>query len=298
MHRFTKGAFVFYLVVVLFYTSEIHAESIGINFVDGWPNPHLEGKTADGFSTWTDSGPITDPGQSNIYPNSSAPLTLNNSNGLITVEWASNNTWAGGPESTPDEQLYRLYLDDGETVTGIGCHVTITGLADWLADVGAASYVMRFYHCTDNTGVSFYPVSVRDGSLVTDPIIETVTATNMWNPGSGTRAYIDSSNALTTDTITITLPSRWSGDGNAYRGCLAAIKITSGETGSYARNPYPGDEAERVSPDVTLTWEVSGDVTDPSYNFYLGTSPGNWTIQAAGLTEASYSPPLDYMSAY
>jgi hypothetical protein len=203
------------------------ADEIAINFVDGWPVPHLAGETADGFSNWTDSGPVTDPGQGNIYPNSSGPLTLDNSNNLVSVEWASANTWYAGPETTSDEQLYRVYLDDGETVSGsgIGCNVTITGLSAWLADVGDPTYQIRFYHSTDQVK-DFLPVSVRDGSAITDPVIETVQATNMWYPGNNSsRAFVDSSDTLTTDTITITMPN--SGGGEALRATLAGVKITS-----------------------------------------------------------------------
>ncbi len=203
------------------------ATEVGINFVDGWPTPHLEGEIADGLSAWTDSGPVADDPGSVDYSSSTAPLTLNNSNSLVTVEWTSANTWAGGPESTSDEQLYRVYLDDGETVAGIGCTVTVTGLSAWLTDVGDPSYGVRIYYCTDNDGVSFYPASIRDGAAVDSPVLDTVTPSNMWGPGGGTRAYVDSTNALTADTITITLPSRWSGDGNAFRGCVAGVKISS-----------------------------------------------------------------------
>ncbi len=267
------------------------ADEVGINFVDGWPTPHLEGKTADGFSDWTDSGPITDPGGDGDYPNSTAPLPLNNSNGLVTVEWASNNTWAGGPESNPDEQLYRVYLDDG----GSGASVTFTGLNDWLAYVGAASYAIRFYHCTDTDDASFSSVSIRDGSSTTDPVIETVTATNMWDPGSGTRAYVDSSDTFTENIITITLAPR---DGST-RGCVAGIKITSvGVAGPLAWDPDPADDPDLTGAEVptnkTLSWKTGEDPNDGNYgvgpdpsvkghHIYLGTDQAALEAIPAGL---------------
>jgi hypothetical protein len=203
------------------------ADEVAINFVDGWPLSHLAGETADGFSNWTDSGPITDPPATDLYNTSSGPLTLDNSNNLVSVEWASVNTWYAGPEGTSDEQLYRTYLDDGETVagTGIGANVTITGLSAWLTDVGDPSYQIRFYHSTDQAK-DFLPVSIRDGSAITDTVIETVQATNMWYPGgNSSRAYVDSSDTLTTDIITITLPN--SGGSGNLRATLAGVKITS-----------------------------------------------------------------------
>lgn len=63
-------------------------------------------------------------------------------------------------------------------------------------------------------------------------------------------------------------------------------------------NPYPANDAEGISPTVTLTWETSGGVSDPTYNFHFGTDPENWDIEVSFLTEPSYAPPMYYAYEY
>ena len=219
------------------------AAVIGLNITDGWGTPCLLGETADGSSNWTDSraaGDWTDP--------SFGTVALDNSSG-VSASWNSSNTWAGGNEDTSEQQLYRVYLDDGDggnslvNGDGIGVSVTITGLGAWLAAEGATAYQVRVYASTDNDNASFQPVDIRIGApdvgspdLTALSIAETVPVPAI-GPGDfppntepdptwglwQSRGYGDSSNSLTADTITLTVPAR---DGTT-RGALAGFKITA-----------------------------------------------------------------------
>lgn len=209
-----------------------HAQSFGLNFVDGWPTPMLQGETADGCSNWTDS--VTGFGQ-NQQATSTTLLGTS-----VVAQWNSANTWAAGLENNSDQQLYRVYLDDGDGGSslvngdGIGVSVTLSGLNSLHAD----GYYLRLYSSSD-TGFdvgSFQPASIRWGApdpndgadqLLNLSILDAVTIPVLGSGefptgpgGSGIRGYGDSI-WLTADTITITLPSR---AGNV-RGALAGIQI-------------------------------------------------------------------------
>jgi len=184
------------------------ATVIGVNFCDAWDKPHMEGKTADGFDNWTDSWPLW-----NWDNPSSGSVVVRGSNDLVTCTWSSNNTWAGGLEDTSEQQLYRVYLDD----TGNGALVTISGLGNWLASIGAAGYTVRIYHSTDN-GSGFVGVDLTDGTS----ILETVQETNHWTTDGGVRAFVDSG-VLSASTLVLDPLPR---DG-ANRATIAAFKITA-----------------------------------------------------------------------
>lgn len=181
---------------------------IGVNFCDAWDKPHMEGKTADGFDNWTDSWPLWNWNSAN-----NGSVVVRGSNDLVTCTWSSSNTWAGGLEDTSEQQLYRVYLDDGAN----GALVTISGLGDWLASIGAAGYTIRIYHSTDN-GSGFNTVDLTDGTS----ILETVQETNHWTTDGGIRAFVDSG-VLSASTLVLDFPAR----NGATRATIAAFKITA-----------------------------------------------------------------------
>ncbi len=183
---------------------------IGVNFCDRWETPHLAGETADGFSNWTDSVPVSDDETSGP---TGTGLVLLGSSDLVTCDWNSSTTWAAGPEGTSEEQLYRVYLDD----SGIGASVTITGIGDWLTSEGFDSYRIRIYHST-NDGSGFMPVDIKSG----ETLLGSPQETNHWTTSEGIRAFVDSG-ILSADTITLNpqLPA----DGN--RATIAGFQITA-----------------------------------------------------------------------
>lgn len=204
------------------------ASVIGINFCDGWENPHVSDGTADGLSTWTDSRAVNDWTDS---ANQGTPLILTGST-TVGVTWSSANTWAAGNEDNNEQALYRVYLDDGNLGDGIGVRVTLTGLSAWLTAEGQTSFQIRAYCSTDTDGATFHTITIHNGSLVTDPSLGTISPavlgdndypTNPFDTNWTPRGYADSTTSLTADTITLTIPSR-SGD---VRGTLAALKITA-----------------------------------------------------------------------
>lgn len=220
--------------------------TIGLNITDGWPTPMLAGKTADGFSNWTDSMANYGGGGPNPQLGS---ITLAGS--AVTAQWYSANTWAGGKEDTSEQQLYRVYLDDGDggsslvATDGIGVSVTISGLSAWMAANGGTSYQIRCYASTDTDNATFRPVLVRSGApnaadgdnqLLNLAVLDTVVVPTL-GPGDfppntnpdptwgiwQSRGYGDSVSTLSDDVITLTIASR---DGTT-RGTLAGFKITA-----------------------------------------------------------------------
>lgn len=203
----------FVAAVFLILTAELVTAGtvIGVNFCDGWPTPLLAGETCDGLSNWTDSCPQEDnPGA--IANNNGTGLVILGSNGLVTCDWSSANTWAAGSEGTSEQQLYRVYLDDG----GNGARVSFTGLNAWLASEGATGYIVRIYHSTDNA-TGFAPVNVWEG----ETLLTTVQAENIWTTDGGYRAFVDTG-LLGADSIIVGM-NRVGDD----RGTIAGIKITA-----------------------------------------------------------------------
>lgn len=61
-------------------------------------------------------------------------------------------------------------------------------------------------------------------------------------------------------------------------------------------NPYPAAGAIDIPSDTTFTWEGGSANT---YDFFLGTSPGNMSQRATGLTTESFEPgPLPYLTTH
>lgn len=218
----------------------ISAATLGLNFTDGWPVPMLAGETSDGFSDWTDSMANFNGGGPNPHI---GRVTLAGS--AVTAQWHSANTWAAGLENTSDQQLYRVYLDDGDgggslvNGDGIGVSVTISGLGAWLASHGGTGYSLRAYASTDWNNADFRPVDIRLGSpnaadganqLLNLVILDTIAMPRLGDggfpsssSGNSSRGFGDSTLWLSADTITLTIGSL---SGSA-RGTLAGFKIES-----------------------------------------------------------------------
>ncbi|MBN1556735.1 MAG: hypothetical protein JW951_01160 [Lentisphaerae bacterium] len=224
-------------VAAAFLVAGSRAAIIGLNITDGWPTPMLSGgETADGFSNWTDS--MGDMGGGGPNPQLGTNVLSGSS---VQAIFHSANTWAAGLEDNSEQQLYRVYLDDGDNGSslysgdGIGVSVTISGLSAWLASSGDSSYAIRAYQSSDWDTGGFLPVSVRLGAPVTDltslTVLDTFSVTAAGDGGFPTasagyhlRGYGDSTMSFTADTITLTIPS---GPSGGFRGTLAGFKITS-----------------------------------------------------------------------
>jgi hypothetical protein len=207
---------------------------LGVNFSSAWAGPHVgmgahgTDQTADGFSNWTDSDPIS----SGDGSASGTGLVLLGSNSGVTVDWASSNVWYAGLEDNAENALYRCYLDDG----GNGALITIHGLNSWLTSVGATGYKVRIYQNTDWTKDNgdgtrspspFLPTNITDGTTILEIVQPTNNwlGSNSWGGIDGTRAFVDSG-TLTVDTLVIDGASGpdW---GLGARGGIAAVKITA-----------------------------------------------------------------------
>jgi len=214
---------------------------IGVKFREN-ATTQLQGKTADGNSNWTDSLPVGANGTG---------LVVLGTNNLVTCDWASNNMWRAGAGTTPEEALYREYLDDGSSGSRTGALITIHGLSGWLASLNATGYTVRIYQNTDwdNTGagpIDFLATDLTDGTN----ILQTVSPTNEWRDSTGgTRAFVDSG-VLANDTLVI---DGGAGPLDGKRGCIAAFKITA----VLAVLPVaPENGAVNVALDQDLSWTV------------------------------------------
>lgn len=251
---------------------------IGVNFCDEWATPHLAGETADGLSNWTDSIPVEGSGSE-----SGSGLVLLGSHDLVTCDWSSANTWPAGSEATSEQQLYRVYLDDG----GSGASVTITGLRAWLSSEGLGAYTIRIYHSTDTPNASFAAVDIKAGD---GTILQNVQESNHWYTDGGSRAYVDSG-ALTADTITLAPWSRSGTSDGASRATIAGFKIVGlNEMIPVIVSPY--DAETYIDLSVALHWDCVAADSNPdlAYDVYLGTSSDLSGVVPVRVTEQTYQP--------
>jgi hypothetical protein len=231
---------------------------IGINFYSGDDNI-LGTDTADGFSNWTDA-----PGTAGTN------IAFLGSDGAATCTFSTGGNWWAGNNSTSEERLYHAYLDDG----GVGIQVTLTGLTDWLGNIGASAYTVRLYHCSDHTaadGYSWGPDEITDDSAI-PVVLQTMTldVADCWSTATDLRGYIDT-DPLSENTIHIN--PFISASGGNVRGCLAGIKITAVLGGGHIKCIEPVSGAKNVPVSVTnLVWEV----TNPNItniDLYFGNDP-------------------------
>lgn len=263
------------------------APTIGLNFCDHWENPHISDGTADGFAGWTDSratGDTTDPAVQNTL------LELGSSR--VTVTWTSSNIWAAGAEGSNEQALYREYLDDGQTSTGVGVRVTITGLGAWLGANGHSSYQIRCYANNDSAN-TFLPISVRDGSTTWSPVLQTITPIAKGNgdyPTSGSvgtgesRGYGDSPSALTADIITLTIPPR----SGSTRGTLCAFKITAiAPLGPPTATAQAATNVTDTGATLSSTVNASSSSTTVSFEYGLTTAYGSTVAATPAMLSGS-----------
>ncbi len=153
-------------LLVFFGISSVRAADIALNFYDGSADGKVAGNTVDGISDWVDS-PTT----------ASGTVAGLGSVGYVTATYYGSWFWNDGQSTTPNQMLYRRYLDDADNGTSyytgdeIGVSVTFTGLSSWLASVGAPAYQIRFYGSNDwsagptgNADTGFFAINIRDGA--------------------------------------------------------------------------------------------------------------------------------------
>ncbi len=222
---------------------------VGLKFSDGRTFTQIAGETADGCSNWVDSCTVTNNGFNNAGYAGLAYGTTTLAGGVITAQWFCATTFSDGAADNTEQQLYFSYLDDGDgppdNNDGIGVSVTLSGLGAWLAANNATHYQVRFYQAstwnlnqmqtTTPVNICLGPPNPSNGStqLTSLAVLETVQVPwlgdggypTLSNGGGSARGYADSSTNLTSDTITITIPSL-AALNYLTRGTLAALKLT------------------------------------------------------------------------
>ena len=229
--------------------SQVYGNVVGFNIAGTDETPKLAGELADGCYNWTDA----------IDPTGSG-LSLDGTDGLVSVAWESANLWHHGPEGSNDEQIYRIYLDDGNPVV-----VTFDGLGDWVAAHNAEGYVIRIYQNTDWADNTFPSIDITDGSNV----LETVQATDIWRE-DGARAFVDTS-VLDAGEIELRLSPR--NLDARERSTFAAAKITLID--KYFPIDYSPENDVEVPVTQKLTWQQDAEAAGMgvTYNVYFGEDP-------------------------
>lgn len=202
-----------------------HADTIGFNFTSQWASPRLEGKTAHGFSQWTDSVSSSAPAATEV-PSSTSPYAVTTpiNAPMVTIAWSSSNMYAGGAEDNAEQALYRVYLDDG----GSGVSVTVSGLSSWLTSTG--DYRVTLFRATDTSNAGFRAADIKDG--LTSTLLETLPSIPIGSAvgggnfptgtgGGGTRDYQVSASTFASDSLEISIAPR---DGT-NRGTIAGFMI-------------------------------------------------------------------------
>ena len=201
-------------------TSSASAGVIAWNFTDDWPAPTIQGAgVVDGTDQWTDSIDEAAPGTGTTAPNSTDTwaVTTPINAAMVSVAWTSDNLYAAGPESTSEEGLYRMYLDDG----GTGPEVTLTGLSAWLTAEGATGYTIELYRNSDAASNNFAEVNFYEGSGTTGTLLDTI-ATEQADASS--RLKQAASLTFTSDVLTFHTDS---GLGGGNRAGISGFKITT-----------------------------------------------------------------------
>jgi autotransporter-associated beta strand protein len=228
-----------FLLGLSLFPATLLGESIGLHFTENYAGPRVSDGPADLFSNWTDS---CDTAEGSFFANGTN-VSLKGG-GPVRATWQSSNGWYAGSEADNEKALYRSYLDDGNVGGGTGVRVTLTKMARWLALNQHTSYQIRCYGNNDSA-IQYRPISVRNGDI-TGTVLETITVAPLgdgnYPPGSvptsgASRGYIDSSNTLAADTVSLTIASRSGG----IRGTLTAFKITGIGTGAPVDHFESGD---------------------------------------------------------
>jgi lamin tail-like protein/CotH protein len=301
MLRMVKVSLVFFLSVGLFYLSEIQAQSIAINSSDTG--------NADTLMSLTDvAGVVPQANWNDLGGQSGTNLALVDDSGAgtgATVTWTSNNTWRTDIDQTVsgDYRMMKGYLDYLDN--------PVTPIQVTINNIPYATYDLYVYFDGDGGDIrnGFHDVrNPTTSAVIAGPIYHQDPAATHF---SGT--YIQVPSTSNTDQGVDTPEGNYKifegltaasillyGEGATFRVQTNGIQIVSTNPPPSAINPDPHDEAERVNPNYTLTWEVDGEDPDPpyTYNFYFGTDPANWDIEVTDWFTASYSPPMDYMTTY
>lgn len=148
------------------FPAAIASPVVGVNFTGNWPTPRVAGETAAGTNTWVDLGPAypIPYGDGTILTNT--PFSVDTH---LTFTLFTANSYAAGLENDSEQQIYRMYLDDGDgggsyaPNDGIGVSVEIEGLDAWMAANGLTGYIIRAFRSTDAATPSLVPVIVREG---------------------------------------------------------------------------------------------------------------------------------------
>ncbi len=284
-----KRLLLFMLLLIGVLSAGVKAEVVGFNVSGNWDKPKLEGLTAEGCSQWTDA-----------LSNNGTGLELIGTDGLVTVDWSSNNLWDAGPETEVENKLYRMYLDDG----GNGVHVTIHGIGDWMDSIGAAGCILRIYQNSDGNYGEFQEIQILNKyglleTAVMDPnIIFNPIAPNPPTPGdeyNGERGFVDVQTMIFENTIDIDFHDRADGE---PRSTMAAFKLST-VSEFYATQPSPKQLSEAPVTKV-LTWQQAADANgqEVSYNVYFG-DPNELSpdYYANHLVKTTTSNPEDFFYA-
>ncbi len=291
--------------------------SVGINFSDGSASSQIAGDTTDGCSNWVDSFTLVNNGFVDKGYSGLACGSATFASGVITCQWNSSDSFEAGNSSSPDQDLYLSYLDDGNNggcnvnQSGpIGVSVTLSGISKWLAANYATRYQVRLY-CSSTWNLSQMitstPVAVRLGApnpangstqLTALAVLETVQM--QWlgdggfpttNSGSAARGYGDSSGNLSNDTISITIP--WQGAlSNQTRGSLAAIKLTPVNAVTAPTGPLLAYEQSVTNNSPLVFWrlnETNGVVAFDYFGNYNGSIGGGVTLGINGPRNPPFS---------
>jgi hypothetical protein len=176
---------------------------IAWNFSERWDTKMVQGDgVVFGTDQWTDSVDHAAP-NSTVVANSTDPwaVTTPISASHVAVAWSSANMWnAGDEDAVLENQVFKMYLDDG----GTGPLITVSGLSEWLAAQGANAYTVTFYRNSDTADNTFAEMDIYEGTGTGGTLLEALppTLTDGSGSGIGSRLIQSATNSFSAGTVT------------------------------------------------------------------------------------------------
>lgn len=207
---------------------------------------------------------------------------------MVSVAWSSSGTYTAGNDATLEEQLFKVYLDDG----GDGPMITVSGLSTWMATQGALGYKVTFYQNSDAANNTFPVMNIYEGTNTTGTLLEALppTLTDGSGSGGGSRLIRNATGSFTADTVTFHTDRDLGGTGRAAISGFTITTLLPPQPPEWKEDPTWGDNAFST---VAYNGTLEGKATDPNDDpiVYTLVDVGTWlSVATNGVMTGTPAP--------